>query len=80
MSTLLDIVKVEPREGYILVFEFENGERRVFDMGPYLDKPPFIKLKDPVLFDRATITNGTVSWPGNIDLAPETLYDRSVPA
>jgi hypothetical protein len=24
------------------------------------------------------IENGTVNWPGNIDIDPETLYERSV--
>lgn len=80
MDTLLDIIMVEPCDGYRLLLEFENGERRMFDMRPYLDRPPFLKLRDPALFDRATIANGTVSWPGDIDFAPETLYDNSVPA
>jgi hypothetical protein len=25
----------------------------------------------------ARVEYGTVVWPGNIDIAPETLYDRS---
>ena len=25
------------------------------------------------------VENGTVTWPGNIDIDPETLYERSVP-
>ncbi len=27
----------------------------------------------------AKVEYGTVVWPGNIDIAPETLYDRSIP-
>jgi hypothetical protein len=30
------------------------------------------------LFQGAFIENGTVNWPGNIDIDPETLYERSV--
>lgn len=79
MDILLDVVKVEAKPGYKLFLEFENGERRVFDMTPYLDKKPFAGLKGSPLFGRASVAYGTVVWPGNIDIAPETLYDRSLP-
>lgn len=80
MDMLLDVVKVEAKPGYLLYLEFENGEKRVFDMTPYMDKKPFMRLKASPLFAMATIDYGTVVWPGNIDISPETLYDRSRPA
>ena len=80
METLLDVVKVKARQGHLLDLEFENGEKRVFDMQPYLDKRPFNQLKNSPLFDLASVGHGTVIWPGNLDIAPETLYDRSIPA
>ncbi len=80
MEALLDVVKVEPGTDYKLHLEFENGERRVFDMAPYMDKKPFSRLKGSPLFAKATVDYGTVVWPGDIDIAPETLYDRSLPA
>lgn len=80
MEALLDVVKVEARPDYTLFLEFENGEKRVFDMSPYLDKKPFVQLKGSPLFAKASVDYGTVVWPGNIDIAPETLYDRSRPA
>lgn len=80
----MDIIKVDPRDGFFLLLKFENGETRVFDMKPYLENPPFNKLKDARQFCRVRISNGTVSWPGDInsdlDLAAETLYDHSDPA
>ncbi|MBU0693686.1 MAG: DUF2442 domain-containing protein, partial [Candidatus Omnitrophica bacterium] len=60
-----------------LLLVFENQEKRLFDMTPYLDKKPFIKLKVSELFIKATVAYGTVVWPGNIDIAPETLWDYS---
>lgn len=80
MEALLDVVKVEVEPGYLLRLEFENGEKRIFDMSAYMDKRPFIRIKDHSLFALAKIDYGTVVWPGNIDIAPETLYDRSIPA
>ena len=79
MEILLDVLKVEPWPEYKLFLEFENGEKRIFDMAPYMDKKPFVRLKGSPLFAQAFVDYGTVVWPGNIDIAPETLYDRSVP-
>ncbi len=65
MEALLDVVSVETKPGYKLFLEFENGEKRVFDMSPYMDKNPFLLLKDSAAFARAFIGYGTVVWPGN---------------
>ncbi len=77
MKKLLDVIKVEPQRDNTLVLVFENQEKRLFDMNPYLDKKPFTKLKDSPLFMKAKVAYGTVVWPGNIDIAPETLWDYS---
>lgn len=50
MEALLDVVKVEVCPEYILRLEFENGEKRIFDMSSYMDKRPFVRLKDFPLF------------------------------
>ena len=79
MAVLLDIVSVEGKPDFSLLLEFENGERRIFDMRPYLERKPFTRLSQLPLFLKATVESGTVAWPGGIDIAPETLYLRSVP-
>jgi hypothetical protein len=48
-------------------------------MKPYLGKTPFRLLENLPLFMKATIAYGTVVWPGNLDIAPETLYYDSEP-
>lgn len=77
MEQLLDVIKVEPHTDKTLVLVFENQERRIFNMRPYLEKKPFNKLKHTELFMKAKVAYGTVVWPGNIDIAPETLWERS---
>jgi hypothetical protein len=77
---LLDVVRVDAKPDYTLLLEFENGEKRVFDMAPLMDRKPFIRLKGSPLFTLASVDYGTVVWPGDIDIAPETLYERSSPA
>jgi hypothetical protein len=76
---LLDVVHVEPLSEYKLSLEFENQEKRIFDVTPYLEMGVFRQLKDKNIFSRAFIDGGTVMWPGEIDIAPETLYDHSTP-
>ena len=79
METLLDVVSVVAQKDHTLLLVFENGEKRRFDMKPFLDQKPFSRLKGSPLFLRATVAHGTVVWPGNIDIAPETLWDQSGP-
>lgn len=35
----------------------------------------FNALKDPVIFNQVYVDNGIVAWPGEIDLAPDAMYD-----
>jgi len=77
---LLDVTHVLARPDYKLLLAFENGDVRIFDMRPQLDRKPFDRLRDPAEFAAAFVDLGTVCWPGEIDIDPETLYDGSAPA
>lgn len=48
------------------------------DLRPYLHYPVFRRLENPGFFFLARVDYGTVTWPGDIDIAPETLYEQSV--
>ena len=74
---LLDVTHVTPKPDFSLFIEFENGERRRFDMAPYIDQKPWERLKSGNAFLAAFVDCGTVCWPGNIDIDPETLYELS---
>ena len=76
---LIDVVTVKPQHDFQLDLEFENGERRRFDMRPLLEIKPWNRIAKLPLFERVRVDYGTVVWPGEIDIAPETLYDLSVP-
>lgn len=76
---LLDVTRVVPRQDFSLLLEFENGECRCFDMARYIDQKPWVRLKANNAFLGAFVAYGTVVWPGNIDIDPETLYELSVP-
>jgi hypothetical protein len=69
---------VETVADYGLLLTFNSGECRRFDMRPYLNYPVFQRLINPGFFLLAKVDYGTVTWPGDIDIAPETLYANSV--
>ena len=69
-----------PLPDYRLLLNFENGETRIFDAAPYLEKGVFQRIRHPGLFGLAKVVAGSVEWPGEIDLSYDTLYLESQPA
>jgi hypothetical protein len=76
---LVDVVKVSPNADFQLDLVYANGEQRRFDMRPLLSIKPWDRIANPQIFKLVRADYGTVVWPGEIDIAPETLYDDSVP-
>lgn len=66
-----------PIEDFQLLLTFKNGEERVFDVKPWLEKPIYSPLKDVEIFKKAHTVFGTVSWNDEIDFCPDTLYLES---
>ena len=73
------VKSVSPQDDYLLLLTFENGEKRIFDLKPYLDKGVFAQLQNVALFKTAHVVSGSVEWHGEIDLSYDTLYLSSFP-
>ena len=73
------VVRVRANDDYTLVVTFTNGETRLYDMKPYLNHGIFVELKDLTYFKAARPVRGTVQWPHEQDICPDTLYEESVP-
>ena len=71
------VKSIKPQEDYCLLLTFENGEKRVFDLKPYFEKPVFKRLKNVALFKTVRVVSGSVEWQGEIDLSYDTLYLES---
>ncbi len=69
---------VEPRPEYLLLLTFESGEKRLFDMKPYLDVGIFKELQDIKLFNTVYVSFNSVTWANEADFDPEVLYNKSL--
>jgi hypothetical protein len=74
------VLFVKANDDHTLTIEFANGEVRLFDMRPYLDKGVFQELKDLSYFKAVRPVLGTIQWPHEQDLCPDTLYEDGIPA
>ena len=72
------IVNVEPLEDYKLILEVDNGEKKLKDMKPYLDKGVFSRLKDKNFFKKVKISYGAICWGSDIDMCADSLYESSI--
>lgn len=70
---------VLPNSGYTLTLKFTNGEMRLFDVKPYLDKGIFQELEESREFNSVKPFLGSVRWQGGQDFCPDTLYEDSIP-
>ena len=73
------VVAVKANEDFSLDLKFNDGSVRRFDVKPYLDMGVFRELKDVDYFKQVKIAFGTVQWPHEQDISPETLYLESTP-
>ena len=73
------VIAVKANEDFSLELKFNDNSIRKFDARPYLDVGVFTELKDLGYFKQVRIAFGTVQWPHEQDIRPETLYIESRP-
>ena len=67
------VVSVQPNEDFSLAVVFEDGERGILDMTPYLDFGVFKQIKNFEQFKQVRIAFDTVEWECGVDLDPEFI-------
>ena len=72
------VTKAIPRDDYNLLLEFNNGEKKSFDVKPYIKGSWFGMLKDTVYFSRIKTNGFSIEWPDGQDICPDDLYFNSV--
>ena len=80
MKTPVWVVKsVVPQENYTLLLTFADGKKRLYNDRPLLNKPLIADLKSRPFVLQARVSGDTVIWNDEVDIAPEHLYENSVP-
>lgn len=72
-----DVAEVKALNGFHLRVRFHDGVEGDVDMSTLVRSPHagvFAPLADPARFVEVYVEYGAVSWPGNIDLAPDAMH------
>mgnify|MGYP000458414999 CR=1 FL=1 len=65
---------VLPLPDYKLQIHFKNGEKKLFDVTPFLDKGIFKELKEQSYFKSVKLDFSSVEWPNEQDFSKDSLY------
>ena len=71
------VAKLQPLSGFRLRVEFVDGLSGTVDMSALVISEHagvFAALADPAIFAHASVEYGVVTWPGEVDLAPDAMH------
>jgi len=71
------VLDVNPLEGYKLRLRFQDGAEGIVDIAALMPLDGvFAPLRDRLFFEQVRVDqeSGAITWPGNLDLDPYTLY------
>ena len=71
------VAAVEALPDFRLHIRFMDGTEGTADLDALVHSPGagvFASLADPALFVQVFVEHGAVTWPGEIDLAPDAMY------
>lgn len=74
MRTYKKTVGAKYAGGWNVIVTFEDGSEGVFDFTPFAEYACYRQLKSKGLFSLVKADHGTLSWPGEIDIAPEAVW------
>ena len=72
------VAKVSALKNFRLEVTFVDGLNGYVDLSNYITSKQagvFRQLQDESLFNQVCLKYGVVTWPGDLDLAPDAMYD-----
>lgn len=74
MSIPWRVNQVQVVDDHAVRVRFNDGAEGTVRFGPRFFRGVFTHLADPSEFKRASVVNGAVTWPGELDIAPDAMY------
>lgn len=71
------VIEARANIDHTLDLRFNDGSYRRFDVKPYLEMEVFQELQNINYFSSVSVAYGTVRWPHEQDISPDTLYLES---
>jgi hypothetical protein len=65
---------VIPTDDYKLILTFKNEEKAIYNCANLLKFGIFKEFQDIHYFKQVSVEHGTVVWPHEQDICPDTLY------
>lgn len=72
------VIQVDPKENFFLLLEFDNGEKKRFDVKPYIKGSWYGKLNDESYFCTVKPNGFNIEWQEGQDICPDDLYYNSI--
>lgn len=70
-------IDVKTLKNYMLEIIFDNGEKKKFDVKPYLEFKQFKELVNEKEFKKVRIAGLSIEWENGADICPDELYYNS---
>lgn len=70
------VSEVRVIDDYAVQVRFMDGLEGVVRFLPGFFRGVFSHLSDPAKFNQVTVVGGAVTWPGDLDLAPDAMHDE----
>jgi hypothetical protein len=71
-----DVIDVRLEGDHALWIRFKDGVEGMVKFMPSAFRGVFARLQNPVEFSRVSIVEGVVTWPGELDLAPDAMHQQ----
>jgi len=72
----LDVIEVKLAGEFEILVRFKDGVEGIVKFLPTFFRGVFAHLCDQSSFQQVMVVDGVVTWPGELDLAPDAMHDE----